>query len=216
MWRFIYLVLIPTSSSEKFLEYRPGINYGQVLRDYSNNGRHAVKGSSIKIEKEDVISTDRGCYFDGAALQKITLPSNDVSASAFLLPSSFMIAFWSLADNLDGLILLRYMNNANYFYLRRFKDKESVALKVVINGVSVGEDGYEASSFVKSNFYLDIWNFICVVFRGNAIELYRNNKLYQTLNLQSNYVENGLFSMIIGGSFNGVKALSFYIWTLGC
>ena len=82
-----------------------------------------------------------------------------------------------------------------------------------MNGVSAGEGIYTAKSFVSSNFYLDTWNFISVIFSEKVLKLYRNNIMSQTLNMLNSYIENGTNSMRIGGSFNTIQALSFYIWT---
>ena len=153
MWRVIFLLLLFQSKGQKILEYRPGINYGQVLRDYSNHGLHAVSGSSKAVEAIDVIATDRGCYLDGSKLQKLTLPPNDVSISSFTLPASFMIALWVLVDtDQEGLIFARYKDSSNYFYLRRYKADDSAAMKIALNGQTVGEATKQASSFFKGKF----------------------------------------------------------------
>ena len=146
-------MMLILSLSQKILEYRPGVNYGQVLRDFSNNGLHAVSGSSSVVEAIDVIPTDRGCYLDGSKSQKLTLPANDISTSHFSLPTSFMIALWVLVDtDQEGLIFARYKDSSNYFYLRRYKDDDSAAMKIVWNGKAVGEATRKTSSFFKGKF----------------------------------------------------------------
>ena len=152
MWRTIVLVLSLICQGQKILEYRPGVNYGQVLRDYSNNGRHAVSGSTSLSEATDVIPTDRGCYFDGTKSQKLTLPPNDISTSSFTIPSTFMIALWVLVDtDQEGLIFARHKDSSNFIYLRRYKATDSAAAKIVLNGNIVGEGSYATSSFLKGN-----------------------------------------------------------------
>ena len=154
MLGLIFLILIKYSKSQKILEYRPGVNYGQVLRDYTNNGLHAVSGSSSKTESSDVIPTDRGCYIDGSKSQMLTLPANDISTSAFTLPSSFMIAFWILLDgDQEGLLLLRFRDNFNYFYLRRIKSNQSLAMKIYsFFKIDAGIGSTQANSFTRGKF----------------------------------------------------------------
>ena len=107
MWCLLIIILILGCQGQKILEYRPGVNYGQILRDYSNNGLHAVSGSTSLAETNDVIPTDRGCYFDGSKSQKITLPANNVNTLPFTLPSTFMIASWIMMKNAqEGLVFL--------------------------------------------------------------------------------------------------------------
>ena len=152
MWRIIILVLSFISQGQKILEYRPGVNYGQVIRDYSNNGRHAVSGSTSAAEPTDVIPTDRGCYFDGSKSQKLTLPANDISTSAFNIPSTFMIALWVLVDtDQEGLVFARYKDSSNFMYLRRYKTNDLAAVKIALNGIIVGEGSLATSSFIKGN-----------------------------------------------------------------
>ena len=153
MLGLIVFILIKWSKSQKILEYRPGVNYGQILKDYSNNGLNAVSGLSSAVDTCDVIPTDRGCFIDGSQLKRLTLPANDISTSAFTLPSSFMIAFWILVDgDQDGLVLFRSQDSSNYFYLRRSKSYQALAMKVVISGYSVGEGNLKAYSFIKGKF----------------------------------------------------------------
>ena len=150
MSRFIFLLLLLHSKSQKLLSYRPGVNFGQILLDYSGNNLHAVSGSTTASESTDVFPTDRGCYIDGPKSQKLTLPANDISTSSFSLPSTFMIALWLLVDGRqDGLIYARYKDSNNYFYLRRYDNEIAAAIKIVQNGKTVGEGNLQKSSFVK-------------------------------------------------------------------
>ena len=154
MLKLIILILIKYSGSQKFLEYRPGINYGQVLRDYSDNGLHAVSGSTSLVENIDVIWTDRGCYIDGSQSRKLTLPANDISTSAFLLPNSFMIAFWILVDtDQDGLVLYRSKSQYSYFYVRRKKSDKSIAARFKLHDTLDTGEMTKANSFFKGKIY---------------------------------------------------------------
>ena len=152
MWCLFIIILILQGRGQKILEYRPGVNYGQVLRDYSNNGRHAVSGSTSAAEAIDVIPTDRGCYIDGSKSQKLSLPVNDISTSAFNIPSTFMIALWVLIDgDQEGLVYARYKDSSNFFYLRRYQVNDSAAVKIALNGIIMGEGSLATSSFIKGN-----------------------------------------------------------------
>ena len=150
MWKVIILVLNLICQGQKLLEYRLGVNYGQVLRDYSSNGLHAVSGSTSAAESTDVIPTDRGCYFDGSKSQKITLPANDISTSSFNIPSTFMIAFWILVDtDQEGLIFARHKDSSNFIYLWRYNAQDSVAVMIALNGGIVGEGSFASLSFAE-------------------------------------------------------------------
>ena len=146
------MILTLVCQGQKILEYRPRVNYGQVLRDFSNNGLHAVSGSTSAAEINDVIPTDRGCYFNGSKSQKITLPANDVSTSPFNLPSTFMIATWiMIVGDQGGLVFLRFKDTSNYFYLRRISSYDSAAVQLVLNGIIVHEGPYAFPYFYKGN-----------------------------------------------------------------
>jgi hypothetical protein len=199
-------------NAKMILEYRPGVNYGQVFKDYSGNGWHGISGSTSAIENSDVIPTDRGGFLDGSKFQKITLPSNDACKSSFSLSSPFLIALWLFIDaDQDGLVFSRYqeidMVN-NYFYLRRNKANDALALKVVINGNIKGEDIGQNLSFFK-----DKWCLIGLSVLENTFQVYQNNVLMHSLTTQSIYQETENFAMQIGGTFNNLIGSKFFLWT---
>ena len=148
MMKVMLLILLLHSKGQKIVSYRPGVNFGQIILDYSSNNLHAVSGSTTAVESIDVIPTDRGCYIDGSKLQKLSLPPNEISTSSFNLPPTFMIALWVFIDNKEeGLIYSIYKDLNNYFYLRRYDKDNKAAMKIVKNGIVVGEVILKESSF---------------------------------------------------------------------
>jgi hypothetical protein len=99
------------------VEYKFGLNYGQVFNDYSNYTRHAVNGASYLNTTYDTIATDRGAFFSDRR-STITLPANDYMPSGFLLPSNFSISIWLYVTDQDT-VFLRYKNNTNYFSIQK-------------------------------------------------------------------------------------------------
>ena len=51
------------ATAEKYSEYRLWNNFGQIIYDYSSNGRHAVNGLSHLDQYYDCSYTDRGFLF---------------------------------------------------------------------------------------------------------------------------------------------------------
>jgi hypothetical protein len=95
---------------DHLIEYKFGLNYGEVFFDYSRNGKEAVNGESYLTSTYNTIATDRGSYFNNS---KITLPYNDIVPSWFLLPSQFSLSIWMLSAN-TGCIFSRFLDNNNY------------------------------------------------------------------------------------------------------
>ena len=85
---FTLILIISLSLSSKVAEYKFGINFGQIIYDYSGNGRH---GSNLHFK-----STDRGVYFDGSA--------NSITLNNPRLPKTCSIIFWFLANGQSGSI----------------------------------------------------------------------------------------------------------------
>ena len=75
--------------SVELIEYKFGINFGQIFHDYSSNNNYAVNGISSLTTTLDTIATDRGAFFQGNNI--ITLPPNDMSASGLILGNTFTI-----------------------------------------------------------------------------------------------------------------------------
>jgi hypothetical protein len=92
--------------SNKLVEYKFGINYGQVFFDYSLNGLNAVNGDSSKSNNLDTTATDRGAFFrDNKNI--ISLPPNDWNTSSFLLPSTFTINIWGYFTTINYIFMTR-------------------------------------------------------------------------------------------------------------
>lgn len=131
----IFLTLL-TCQSAKVVEYRFGYNYGEIFRDFSNNGRHAVNGVSHTSTTEDTLATDRGAYFNQGQ-QTITLPPNTYVTSSITLTTPWTILVWVLAADFDGYIFTRSKStnsNNDFFYFRRKADNNNIRYRVCVSG----------------------------------------------------------------------------------
>jgi hypothetical protein len=143
----LFLVLYLCADAAKIVEYRLGSNYGQVFRDFSNNGRHAVNGESSTTNNFDTFPTDRGAYTFNYKESYVKLPINDISSSSYNLPSTISIVFWMMARDDSGRIMTRYKisdsGNWNYF-IRRISQSDVLEISFTISGVT--------TTFKSSNF----------------------------------------------------------------
>jgi hypothetical protein len=98
--------------SNAVVQYKFGLNYGQVFFDYSPNGRNAVNGYSYQDTNRDTTATDRGAFFSDRT-NVISLPSNDWHTASFLLPSTFTINIWGYFTNIDYIFMTRGSGGSN-------------------------------------------------------------------------------------------------------
>ena len=119
-------------------EYRLGSNYGQIFRDYSNNGRHAVNGESSLTTTYDTLPTDRGAFITNG-VNYILFPANDVNSTSFNLPSTFSIILWLNTKATSGLIFRRYKVGDPTTYMSIQKaDRDKLSFRIIYNGVDSG------------------------------------------------------------------------------
>lgn len=88
-----WLSFLLLASGTRLIEYRFGVNYGEIFHDFSGNSLHAVNGKSSETSESNTIATDRGAYFLGGDTQ-ITLSSNNYVPSFFILGNTFTMAAW--------------------------------------------------------------------------------------------------------------------------
>ena len=161
------LVLLLVSHGALISEYRLGTNYGQVFRDFSNNGQHAVNGQSSATTIGDTFPTDRGAYtFNDVSY--IKLPSNDITSQALTLPSTFCIIIYTMCRDDNGRILTRYKttDSLNYFYLQRIDSGNRLSFRIVYLGVDSGILTGGSDSSPRRKFYLEAWYQISMLFSG--------------------------------------------------
>jgi hypothetical protein len=112
--------------SATVLEYRFGLNFGQVFYDFSNNGHYAVNGLNSSIDSWDAPLTDRGLYmWSNYCNNGVTLPPNDQTSSISLsLPSSFSIISWVLSYDYSKRPYFTAFNstNSNNMTIHRLSD----------------------------------------------------------------------------------------------
>ena len=196
-----YLVLILVSQGAVISEYRLGTNYGQVFRDFSNNGRHAVNGQSSTTTYGDTFPTDRGAFtFNDVSY--IKLPSNDITSASFNLPSTFSIIIWTMCRDDSGRILTRYKttDTQNYFYLQRLRSSNKLLFRILYLGADSGVLSGSTDSSLNRKFYLEIWYQISILFSGKNIAIYSDSTLEISFTLSSSYSESGTFDMEIGST----------------
>ena len=128
-WLYISLWLV---SASIIVEYRFGVNLGQVFIDYSGNGWYGVNGNSLQVEDDtDVICTDRGIYFANAD-SKVKMPSNAQVTAALTLPSDWLAVMWVNLEISYGIIFRRTNSGSGpYFFVYQDSDSRvSVRVKV--------------------------------------------------------------------------------------
>lgn len=119
------------SISSKLLEYRFGLNFGQVFFDYSGNSNLGVNGISSGSTIEDSIATDRGAYF-GVGNYRVTLPSNDQSPSV-KLRSGFSILFWGIYEDYTYTLFHR-SNGVDVVSINRYAIGSQISLSITKDG----------------------------------------------------------------------------------
>ena len=128
-WLYISLWLV---SASIIVEYRFGVNLGQVFIDYSGNGWYGVNGDSLEVEdNSDVICTDRGIYFENAE-SKVKMPSNAQVPTALILPSDWLAVMWVNLKISKGVIFRRTDSGSGpYFFVYQDSDR-SVGVRVKV------------------------------------------------------------------------------------
>ena len=145
----ITLLTLQLSLSSKLLEYRPSINFGQVLFDFSGNGLHAVNGDASTSTTNDVFCTDRGAYFGGAN-QVITMPSNDVVPTPLYFPSVYSVIMWAYVFSYSSILYLDYNNPNTNFVVINTMTGGGLRLCIAISGGIAEQSGTYISN---SNSY---------------------------------------------------------------
>ena len=166
------LYLVPGS---KLVEYRFGVNFGQVFYDYSENSLYGINGVSSTNLTSDTLATDRGAYFvEGTEV--VTFPPNDKSSINFLLPSQYSIIFWANIYASTGRTDYLYYSKAadgNHVYLTL--TSSTIQMQVRINGYT------ETSS--QFQFSMNTWCLLVFVFDLTTASLVVNNSVLGLVNI---------------------------------
>ena len=89
------------------VEYRIWYNFGQVINDYSGNGRHAVYGTTDLDTLNDPVPTPRGAYFYTG--NTITMPPNNFVSVGMRLTNPYSLVFWIFnPSSSTGMFFYRY------------------------------------------------------------------------------------------------------------
>jgi hypothetical protein len=130
------------------VQYKPGINYGQIFYDYSGNGRHAVNGYSYLTTDYDTTPTDRGAYFNSSGLNVISFPSNDRIPTQFSLPNTFTAYMWVFREE-NGSDQYLFVRNSDTGKIVMMKSNNNLQI-VVYQGGNYCNCISTDSSFVSS------------------------------------------------------------------
>lgn len=157
MGDFIIYILVFQVFAEisNITEYRFHSNFGQIFHDYSSNKYNAVNGNSYLSDISDTKPTDRGAYFDNKGYDCITLPPNDKFSNKLSLGNPFTIMMWAFVKNDESPFIFYRQNSAdnNYFYLRRIKDDDKLAVKLKSKTYESPETlTSDKKTFVKGKF----------------------------------------------------------------
>jgi hypothetical protein len=128
MWISLLALLLYRASCNTLIQYRLGVNYGQVFKDYSENGWDAVNGDKSYNQNNDTSPTDRGAFFSDSFEDIIIMPQNDVVGSKFSLPNTYMLNAWVLFQE-DGFIIAINFDSYNYLRIKKVNDYLQIATR---------------------------------------------------------------------------------------
>ena len=156
-------VLIYAALSSTVVEYRFGHNFGQIFHDYSNNERDGVNGESSTTNTKDVISTDRGVFFDNNSETYVKTPPNDIVATDFTLGSTFVVLIWILPYDDYGFYIFyrKTSDDSEYFAIERSSDHDALSFSMENSGGSFSKKS-STDSFPKGKKKIETWVLACV------------------------------------------------------
>ena len=137
------VVLLTLICGGALVEYKLGVNYGQVFVDYSSNNNHGVNGNSHLTTSKDSKPTDRGAYFSESS-EVITIPKNTLVTSDVTLSTTFSILCWYKSEDKDGTLFYRYKSDDssnNFFIVQREDSNDKLKLSGKVSGVSQSNTG---------------------------------------------------------------------------
>jgi hypothetical protein len=147
------ILLITLFTNQAFcstmIQYRLGINYGQIFYDYSGNGEQGTNGNSHLSKNFDTIPTDRGAYFNSSEANLITLPSNSKVSTQFTFPNTFTGYIWVFSEANSTSTQEIFVNyNISYFLIvSRVSNDLRIGVKIAGNYSSCSSSD---SSFLSS------------------------------------------------------------------
>jgi hypothetical protein len=147
IWLIVFI--LPLIQGAKEVEYRFGYNYGQIFRDFSYNGRHAVNGDYHSNTYEDFHTSDRGTYSKGGQYT-IMMPKNSYVTSDIKLESPFTVLFWCMALDSSGYVFSRYKSSSDYLTISQISTTDSLTFRVNIAGSDSNSVYGVSNSFMKS------------------------------------------------------------------
>lgn len=207
------LVMCP-SLCGKILEYKLGVNFGQIFFDYSGNTRHAVNGESSSAITYDTKPTDRGAFFSNGAGDCIKLPPNDVAINNFFLTQKFSIVLWVMIGNsVPFMIFNRYSNDSQYVLkIKKDSNKQSISarFKYKDNSIDTFSSDY---SFPSGDFYLGKWHLFIITLDDKELKWHLNGAIYSQNTLSLIYSEDNInFSANLGDCGGTTSSFEGYIW----
>ena len=202
----LYFMVLPLITlSLKKVEFRLSRNYGQLVYDFSGNSQHSSNGLSTTTTQYDGLFTDRGIYLNSTAC---TLPLS--TNSAFKVPNPGTVIVWAMTSATTGRFIHQYIDSSNAIYYRKGSLSTLEIWHHFSNSNATIVSG-PANSFLSSNYNVDTWVMISIIFSGRYIKIYQNLSLMINLDYLSTYAPN--YRMVLGScspSFLGTESFIYY------
>ena len=214
-WLLSLLVLLAQSS--KIVEYRFYKNYGQVFFDYSGNFNHAVNGQDINTTNLDVMSCDRGIFFNDNT-QKITLPPNNASLDSITFSQTFTILFWVMptihcADLPTSIYFFRKIVSGGSKRLNFFFNKATCRVSVASFSYPTT---FTTSSQGSTSLTKSLWDLVWLQVQGATAAVGVSAKSKSIITLSKDYdEEEGIYNMELGAlypSLTVVSSVKYFFW----
>ena len=181
----IILVLVFTVVGFKLAEYRLWKNYGQVIYDYSKNGRHSVNGLTKGIDLYDCQYSDRGLYFyDYDSGMK--MPNNDYSTSYDDLPVPYTVILWFKSFENSGRIFFRYFNS-DCFWIARIEESGTPGQPYI--SIQTHSGSMQSTVNIQSNLYSDQWSLLSIELSANKVYIHLNSNTVLSLSFSNAFSE---------------------------
>ena len=215
---FLFLILglqIFQSECSQLVNYKFGLNFGQIFYDYSESGNYGQNGASTSVDTSDTIPTKTGAYFSTTNDCFIKLPPNSIKSSSISIGPTFSIVMWlNSLDNQDVYILNRFKDSSNYFYLKRIEASNYLIARISRESYDSADKVRTSESLIKGNSKLEKWNYLIMVNEGATTKFYAKNTQILAIIQTSSYSESGSFEHYIGytsTSFEGIM-WSFHLY----
>lgn len=144
------LLILSLVTASKIIEYRFGSNFGPIIADYSGNSHLGVNGDSYSTTTYDAVFTDQGAFFTGYSA--IKLPNNEIFSEYIKLTSLFSVTMWVMSKEGSGVLMYKFNDGSNYFYLERSSVNNNLITHLAADGEKEGNLALSSDNFPISKF----------------------------------------------------------------